>query len=366
MVLKATLITAAALMGVQAAKTNYTSITNPLNITLPDIPQLTSLDPTQECVYYQSEYMIRQDEWPTVWQMATSNGMNTSSEFLALKNSIDWSKAPNISVRTVTPAGTLDQSTYNSGADPDCWWTSSTCKIPKIPDVNADVYACAEPDVWGLTFDDGPNCSHNAFYDYLLENKQKATMFYIGSNVLDWPYGALRGVKDGHHIASHTWSHKLMTSLTNDEVLAELYYAQKAVKFVTGLTPKYWRPAQGDLDDRVRWIATQINLTAVIWNLDTFDWAADVLPGVTQQTVEDNYHNYINMGTNGSFATSGNIVLSHEINNNTMTHFMNNYPAIKKAYSHVMDVATCMNITNPYIEDTVTFPTFAEAVANAT
>jgi hypothetical protein len=59
---------------------------------------------------------------------------------------------------------------------------------------------------------------------------------------LDWPYGALRGAKDGHHIASHTWSHKLMTSLTNDEVLAELYYAQKAVKFVTGLTPKYWRP----------------------------------------------------------------------------------------------------------------------------
>lgn len=67
-------------------------------------------------------------------------------------------------------------------------------------------------------------------------------MFYIGSNVLNWPYGALRGVKDGHHIAGHTWSHKMMTTLTNQEVLAELYYTAKAIKYVTGITPLYWRP----------------------------------------------------------------------------------------------------------------------------
>jgi peptidoglycan/xylan/chitin deacetylase (PgdA/CDA1 family) len=67
-------------------------------------------------------------------------------------------------------------------------------------------------------------------------------MFYIGSNVVNWPYGAQRGVVDGHHIAGHTWSHKMMTTLTNQEVLAELYYTQKAIKYVTGVTPKYWRP----------------------------------------------------------------------------------------------------------------------------
>lgn len=67
-------------------------------------------------------------------------------------------------------------------------------------------------------------------------------MFYIGSNVMNWPYGAQRGVKDGHHLAGHTWSHRLMTTLTNEEVLAELYFTQKAIKLVTGVTPKYWRP----------------------------------------------------------------------------------------------------------------------------
>jgi hypothetical protein len=33
-----------------------------------------------------------------------------------------------------------------------------------------------------------------------------------------------------------------MTTLTNQEVLAEFYYTQKAIKLATGLTPRYWRP----------------------------------------------------------------------------------------------------------------------------
>lgn len=119
------------------------------------------------------------------------------------------------------------------------------------------------------------------------------------------------------------------------------------------------------MDDRVRWIATQLNLTAIIWNLDTFDWAANVQAGVTTETVDTLYQDYITMGTNGTFATSGNIVLSHEINNQTMDFFMKHYPAIKKAYSHVMDVATCMNITTPYVETSITFPTFDQSVGTS-
>lgn len=178
-------------------------------------------------------------------------------------------------------------------------------------------------------------------------------MFYIGSNVMNWPYGAQRGVRDGHHIAVHTWSHPMMTTLSNQDVLAELYYATKMIKYVTGLTPLYWRPPLGDVDDRVRWIASQLNLTAIIWNLDTDDWAAGTT--VTVQQVQQNYQNFITMGTNGTFANTGNIVLSHEINNMTMDFATQNIPNIKKAYKNILDVATCMNITHPYVETTVSF-----------
>lgn len=53
------------------------------------------------------------------------------------------------------------------------------------------------------------------------------------------------------------------------------------------------------------------------------------------------------MNSNGIFGNSSNIILSHEINRMTMTFFMNHYEEIKKAYAHVLDVITCMNITNP-------------------
>jgi peptidoglycan/xylan/chitin deacetylase (PgdA/CDA1 family) len=54
----------------------------------------------------------------------------------------------------------------------------------------------------GYAFDDGPNCTHNAFYDYLSSQNQKATLFYIGSNVADWPHEAQRGLVDGHEICA--------------------------------------------------------------------------------------------------------------------------------------------------------------------
>ncbi|CAO3621558.1 unnamed protein product [Mucor hiemalis] len=275
--------------------------------------------------------------------------MNTTAEFTALYNSIDWSKAPNISVRTMTASGALDMTGYSATTDPDCWWSASVCTKPKLADVNEDIVNCPEPETWGLTYDDGPNCSHNAFYDYLQDQKLKATMFYIGSNVLDWPYGAMRGVVDGHHIAAHTWSHHYTTTLTNQEVLAEFYYTQKAIKLATGLTPRYWRPPYGDIDDRVRWIATQLGLTAVIWNLDTNDWSAGFT--TTVEAVQQNYNDYITMGTNGTFADSGNIVLTHEINNTTMSLAVENLPKIISSYKQVLDVATCYNISHPYFED---------------
>ncbi|KAG1538748.1 hypothetical protein G6F51_009574 [Rhizopus arrhizus] len=338
--------------------------TDPSNIRIPNIPQLFSYDVATECTYYQSIFTIERNQWPTVWDIATSNNMDTSPEFIQLYNSIDWSKAPDIPLRSLNEQGILDLTGYDTVHDPACWWSATQCTHPKSEDIHADIVNCPEPETWGLTFDDGPNCSHNALYDYLQQNNQKASMFYIGSNVLNWPYGALRGLKDGHHICGHTWSHKLMTTLTNEEILAELYYTAKAIKYVTGITPLYWRPALGDLDDRVRWIATQLNMTAILWNLDTNDWASGTRPGVTVDTVNQKYLDYIQMGKNGTFQSKGNIVLSHEINNMTMDFFIDHYPDIKQVYKYVNDVATCMNITHPYLESIITFNGFDSSIAN--
>ncbi|KAI9264853.1 hypothetical protein BDA99DRAFT_546697 [Phascolomyces articulosus] len=339
----------------------FKSTADPTKLSIPKIAQTSSHDPVTECQWYEppTHFKYNAAEWPTTWELATSNGMSKNAEFKKAYNAVNWSNAPNITVRKLDANGAPDMSDYDAGKDPDCWWTATTCTIPKHKDTNADIYSCPEPETWGLNFDDGPNCSHNAFYDYLEQNKLKASMFYIGSNVVNWPYGAIRGVIDGHHIAQHTWSHNLMTTLTNEEVFAELYFTQKAIKMVTGLTPLHWRPAFGDVDDRVRWIATQLGLTTILWDLDTDDWAAgESLP---METVQKNYENFIDMGTNGTFKNSGNIVLQHEIDNTTMSLAIDYLPKIQKAYKHVVDIATCQNITYPYQEKSVKFASFANA-----
>lgn len=102
-------------------------------------------------------------------------------------------------------------------------------------------------------------------------------------------------------------------------------------------------------------------MTTILWNLDTDDWAAGTTETVS--AVQQHYDDFIAMGSNGTFNQNGNIVLTHEINNMTMDLAVKNLPKITKSYKNVMDVATCMNITYPYQETTVKFPSFSDYVA---
>ena len=56
-----------------------------------------------------------------------------------------------------------------------------------------------------------------------------------GINIMQNPSQAQRGLKDGHEICVHTWSHKYMTSLTNTQVFAELYYTKKLSEWPASL-----------------------------------------------------------------------------------------------------------------------------------
>ncbi|KAJ7066827.1 hypothetical protein B0H15DRAFT_794266 [Mycena belliarum] len=197
-------------------------------------------DPALECAPYSyAPVHAAQASFPAIWQPVTSVPASDTvarAKFLAMNSSI-----PKIPPKG-TLAGDFDafSPTY-SATDPDCWWTDTKCVTPKLSGLKPDIANVPEPRTLGYGFDDGPNCSHNAFYDYLTEKKQKATMFYIGSNVFDWPLQAQRAVADGHEICVHTWSHRYMTAFPNEGAFGELYYTMQAIKLVTGVTPTCWR-----------------------------------------------------------------------------------------------------------------------------
>lgn len=256
-------------------------------------------------------------------------------------------------------------------------------RYAEAPGLDAEINRCLEPETLGLTFDDGPNCTEPAFYNFLKDNNQKADLFYIGSNVRNWPNEAKLGyevclmppVPDkleeysdtcvseaGHHIAVHTWSHPLLTSLSNDDVLAELYYTKKIIKLVTGVTPKYFRPPQGDIDDRVRAIGKALGLTNIQWNIDSFDWTMQPMGPNPPSQIDANFQSWITKVQNGSFASAGAISLEHEANEWTQGKAMEWYPKIKAAFKHVMPVVSCANIKHPYVETDLAFPSFQEVV----
>ncbi|KAJ7510932.1 carbohydrate esterase family 4 protein [Mycena galericulata] len=323
-------------------------------------------DPFQECIPYSIpsvEAAVAAHTFPPTWIPITAVFPNDTAAFAKFQSFN--ASIPNIPVKG-TMAGDFSNFTPTySATDPDCWWTYHQCVTPKLAGLQPDVASVPEPRTLGYGFDDGPNCSHNAFYDYLTEQNQKATMFYIGSNVLDWPLEAQRAVADGHQICVHTWSHRYMTAFPNEGAFGELWYTMQAIKLVTGVTPTCWRPPFGDVDDRIRFIATQLGLETVLWKYDSNDWKVGT-DGITAQDVQQNYDNLISNMTAGMFDTTGAIMLTHELNNYTMQVAMDNYPALANAFDHLVPIAVAQNKTQPYVETNYSMPDFASYIANHT
>jgi len=65
--------------------------------------------------------------------------------------------------------------------------------------------------------------------------------------------------------AVHTWSHPYLSTLSNEQIIAELGWTKKIIKDVLGVTPNMMRPPYGDIDDRVRAISLAMGLTPVMW-----------------------------------------------------------------------------------------------------
>ena len=71
----------------------------------------------------------------------------------------------------------------------------------------------------------------------------------------------VREYAEGHQIADHTWSHPDLTTLTSEQVYAELAWTIYAIWASIGQTPKYFRPPYGNINNNVRQVAAQLGLT---------------------------------------------------------------------------------------------------------
>ena len=144
-----------------------------------------------------------------------------------------------------------------------------------LPDFTQGFNNCNDKQVWGLSYDDGPNPATTPGLMKELDKRGniKATFFVVGSRVIEHSQVLKDEFNAGHQIGLHTWSHPALTTLSNDQIVSELVWNALAVRSVIGVTPKYFRPPYGDIDVRVKAILDALGLTTVIWAVDSLDSA---------------------------------------------------------------------------------------------
>ncbi|HWM26091.1 MAG TPA: polysaccharide deacetylase family protein [Chthoniobacterales bacterium] len=125
-----------------------------------------------------------------------------------------------------------------------------------------------------LTFDDGPHGTLTPqLLDLLAAHRMKATFFVVGQCVVDHPEILRRAVREGHEIASHSWSHPNLGKMSDEAVRRELQKTDDAIVAAIGKRPTLMRPPYGSITARQkRWIHDDFGYRIIIWDVDPLDW----------------------------------------------------------------------------------------------
>lgn len=123
-------------------------------------------------------------------------------------------------------------------------WTSAVLNGSSVlSNDSPDLKDCKDPHTWALTYDDGPGeFTEERVLLPLAARNMKATFFVVGQEVAKSP-GDLKKIHDaGHQIGIHTWSHPELTTLSNDQIVAEIVWTARIIKNITGVSPTMFRP----------------------------------------------------------------------------------------------------------------------------
>ncbi len=158
-----------------------------------------------------------------------------------------------------------------------------------------------------MTFDDGPHPQNTPrLLDMLRARNIKATFFVIGRSVDLYPQIVRRTVAEGHEVANHTHTHRLLSKLSDSEVRGEMTRCNEAVaRAAGGYQMRVMRPPYGGLLQRQReMVHAEFGLPTILWSVDPLDWKRPG-PSVVASRIL-------------SGTTAGGIILAHDLHAQTV------------------------------------------------
>ncbi|KAI1319865.1 hypothetical protein EDD11_002859 [Mortierella claussenii] len=201
---------------------------------------------------------------------------------------------------------------------------------------------CTVPGTVAITFDDGPYIFTSTLLDTLKAKNVKVTFFMNGDNyekILDNKALVQRAHNDGHQIASHTWDHKDLATLSKTQVTQEMTKLEAAFKTILGKVPTFMRPPYGSVNAQALSVLGGLGYKVITWDEDTEDWQhpTDVATSLNL------YKNVL--GKAGENKKAGHIFLEHDVIQSTALTLA---PAaidfaISKGFK-VVPVGTCLGV----------------------
>ncbi|WP_328663578.1 polysaccharide deacetylase family protein [Streptomyces sp. NBC_00328] len=144
---------------------------------------------------------------------------------------------------------------------------------------------CRKVKCIALTFDGNPGQPTDRLMDLLKEYKASSTFFLEGRRIHEFPDVVRRIAKEGHEIGDHTWTHAVLTDVSDTQIRDELRRTARAISRITGSEPTLMRPPQGRTDNRVSKVSKELGMAQVLWTVTAKDYETNDTTLITKRVL---------------------------------------------------------------------------------
>lgn len=124
-----------------------------------------------------------------------------------------------------------------------------------------------------VTFDSAWNDDDiDKIIQVLNEYNCPSTFFVTGDWAERFPESLKKLYNAGHEIGSHSYNHTLYSTLSKEEIIADMDKCDLVIESVLGFKPNIMRAPSGDYTNNSILAAKETNRFCIQWDVDSLDW----------------------------------------------------------------------------------------------
>src|SRR5215467_7751454 len=265
--------------------------------------------------------------------MANSHVMLCCAATLSFTVALTAQTAPPVKrAKPVHPISAAPKATSSPNVEKEA--ALKTPAPPKEPPISFNSVHVDGPYI-AMTFDDGPSATLTPkLLDILAAHHIKATFFVLGEMVAEHPEILARAAREGHEIASHSWSHPNLAKMSQEGVRSQLQRTDDEIKPATGKRPTLFRPPYGSITERQkRWIHDEFGYDIILWDVDPLDWKRPGPAVVRSRILKE--------------TRPGSIVLSHDIHPGTIEAMPSTFDQLEAKGFKFVTVSELIGMATP-------------------